>query len=77
MANTGTERSICKFAVRVASDGAPHLIMQFCKETIPALKEATVGFGLLDGASLEQAKILAEVLNENVRDVFLTVTAEG
>jgi hypothetical protein len=68
-----TERSNCHFAVQRAGDGKPVLVVQLYQDTIPILKEALLGFDLLGGTQLEQAKELAEMLNERVLDFFVTV----
>lgn len=67
-----TERSNCHFAVQRASDGKPILVVQLYQE-IPMLKEVLLGFDLLGGTQLEQAKELAEMLNERVLDFFVTL----
>jgi len=46
-------------------------------DTIPSLQHATVGFDLLSGTRFEQAKKLADMLNEYVVDVFVTVANKG
>ena len=68
-----TERSNCHFAVQRATDGKPILVIQLYHDTIPILREALIGFDLLGGMQLEQAKELAEMLNEHVLDFFVTV----
>jgi hypothetical protein len=59
-----TERSNCRFAVEQASDGKPVLVVQLYRDSIPLLKGTTLGFDLLGGVNAEQAKKLAEMLNE-------------
>ena len=68
-----TERSNCHFAVERASDGKPILVVQLYQDAIPILREVLLGFDLLGGTQLEQAKELAEMLNERVLDFFVTV----
>jgi hypothetical protein len=72
MAETKTERSNCRFTVQLASDGKPVLVVQLFQDTIPALKQVLFGFDLLGGTRLEDAKKLAEMLNEHVLDLFVT-----
>jgi hypothetical protein len=67
-----TERSNCHFTVQRASDGKPILVVQLYQD-IPILREVLLGFDLLGGTQLEQAKELAEMLNERVLDCFVTV----
>jgi hypothetical protein len=74
MPETRTDRSNCQFVVQQATDGKPVVMVQLSHETIPALKSAVVGFDLLGGTGFEQAKKLADLLNEYVLNVFVTVT---
>jgi hypothetical protein len=52
-------------------------MVQLLHETIPILRNAVVGFDLLSGIRPEQAQKLADVLNEYVLNVFVTVTEKG
>ena len=73
MAEKRTERSNCRFTVQQASDGKPFLAVQLYQDTIPALREVLFGFDLLGGTRLDEAKKLAEMLNEHVLDMFVTM----
>jgi hypothetical protein len=75
MAETKTERSNCRFTAQLASDGKPVLVVQLFQDTIPVLKQVLFGFDLLGGTRLEDAKKLAETLNEHVLDLFVTTTS--
>jgi hypothetical protein len=68
-----TERSNCHFAVQQASDGKPIVVVQLYQDAIPILSGVLLGFALLGGTQLAQAKELAEMLNERVLDCFVTV----
>lgn len=72
MAEQKTERSSCRFSVQQASDGKPLLVVQLYQDTVPALKGASIGFDLIGGTRLEEAKTLAEALNDRVLDMFVT-----
>jgi hypothetical protein len=72
-----TTRSNCRFLVQQTQDGKAVVMVQLLHETIPALKGAVVGFDLLGGTRVEQAKKLADLLNEYVLDVFVTATEKG
>ena len=76
MAESKTERSNCRFTVQQANDGKPILVVQLYQETIPMLKEVVLGFDLLGGMRVDQAKKLAEMLNEHVLDIFVTATPD-
>jgi hypothetical protein len=53
------------------------VVVQLLHETIPALKNAVVGFDLLGGIRIEEARQLVDLLNEYVLNVFVTVTEKG
>jgi hypothetical protein len=77
MTETKTERSNCRFTVQQAGDGKPLLVVELYQETIPALRKTVCGFDLLGGTRVEEAKKLAEVLNERVLDMFVTCKGNG
>ena len=52
-------------------------MVQLLHETIPALRSVVVGFDLLGGIQVEQAKKLVDSLNEYVLNVFVTTTEKG
>jgi hypothetical protein len=68
---TKTERSNCHFAVQRIG-GRPLLVVQLFQDTIPMLKGASLGFDLLGGTRIEDAKKMAEMLNEHIIDMFVT-----
>jgi hypothetical protein len=72
-----TDRSNCQFLVQQAPDDKAVIVVQLLHETIPALKNAVVGFDLLGGIRVEQARQLVDLLNEYVLNVFVTVTEKG
>jgi hypothetical protein len=72
-----TERSNCQFVVRQAPDGKIVIVAQLLHQTIPSLRNCVIGFDLLGGARPEQAKKLADQLNEYVLGVFVTATEKG
>lgn len=77
MPNAKTDRSNCQFVLERTGDGKPVVMVQLLHETIPILRNAAVGFDLLTGIRPEQAQKVADLLNEYVLDVFVTVTEKG
>jgi hypothetical protein len=71
MADKKTQRSHCRFTIQQASDGQPFLGVQLYQDTIPMLRGALLGFELLRGTRIEEAKKLAEMLNEHVLGMFV------
>jgi hypothetical protein len=74
MSTTKTQRSNCRFVVQQSPDGKPLIMVQLYQSTIPALEKATVGFDLLGGTRVEHARNVADLLNEHVLDLFVTLT---
>jgi hypothetical protein len=74
MSQTITERSNCQFVVQQAPDGKVMVLVQLLHQTIPSLRNSVVGFDLLGGTRMEQARKVADLLNEYVLGVFVTAT---
>jgi hypothetical protein len=71
MTDKKTDRSNCRFAVQMI-DGKHILAVQLYQDTIPVLKDVAIGFDLLGGTRVEDARKLADLLNERVIDIFAT-----
>lgn len=72
MADKKTERSHCRFTVQQANDGQPCLGVHLYQDTIPMLRGALLGFDLLRGTRIEEAKKIVEMLNQHVLGTFVT-----
>ena len=48
--------------------------MQTFRGSISLLRDAVIGFNMLGGISPEQAKKVADMLNEHILDLFVSVT---
>jgi hypothetical protein len=70
MANV--ERGSCRFKAIQGTDGKFVVRMEMFHETVPLLKDATVDFELLNGTTLNQARNLAESMNDRVTGVLIT-----
>jgi hypothetical protein len=71
MIPTVTERSNCRFTVRrQKGSDQPQLVLELF-QSIPQLVGAKVGYELLGGTTIEEAKKLAAVLNERVLNLFV------
>ena len=67
-----TERSNCRFSIQQAADGRPVLVISLYQNTISSLKNSVIGFDLLGGLPLATARKLADTMNENILDLFVT-----
>jgi len=75
MVTTKIERAGVGFGIgrqggSIVVDVRPH------HDTISALRGVQVGFELLNGITIEQAKKTLDVLNENVIGVFVTTASD-
>jgi len=70
MANV--ERGSCRFRAIQGADGKFVVRMEMFHQTVPLLKDATVDFELLNGTTLNQARNLAESMNDRVTGVLIT-----
>jgi hypothetical protein len=71
-----TERGTCRFLAEKGEGGKPVIRVELFHGTVSVLKNATLSFNLLGGMSLEQARTIAESLNENVLDVSVTLSSD-
>jgi hypothetical protein len=74
MTDQQTQRASCRFEAKAPRDGAPTLRLELF-HPVPALAGMTIEFELLSGTTLEQAKRLAESVNE--RATGIVVHAKG
>lgn len=72
-----THRANCHFVVKESKDGRPQVIVQRYHESIPVLENIVLGFDLLGGTTVEQAKKVIALLNENVLNVFVTLKEDS
>jgi hypothetical protein len=76
MEPTVTERSNCRFVVRKNEGDKPQIVLELF-QVISQLKDAKVGYELLGGVTLEQAKKVAAVLNDHVLNIFVETSSSG
>jgi hypothetical protein len=75
MPDTRIERGTCRFVANKDEGVRPTISFQFLHGAVSVLNDATVSFNLLGGLTLEQAKKIADILNENVLDVSIAVSS--
>jgi hypothetical protein len=64
------ERSGIRFAVKTV-EGKPFVQLDLFHNTIPSLNELSIGFELLGGVTLEQARTLVDAMNERIVGVVV------
>ncbi len=68
-----TEQGEFCFKVKEGADGTPWVYAEPLRETMPALKNAFIGFGLPRGTTLPQAERIAKRMNENLVTMSMTI----
>lgn len=71
MTQEKTERANCHFVIKQTPEGKPQIIVERYHQTISVLNNTVLGFDLLGGTTLEQAKKAVAFLNENVLNLFV------
>jgi len=66
------ERDSCRFKAVRGADGKFVIRMEMFHQTVALLKNATVDFELLNGTTLDQARKLAESVNDRVTGVLIS-----
>jgi hypothetical protein len=70
MANV--ERDSCRFKIIQGADGKFVVRMEMFHKTVSLLTDAIVDFELLNGTTQDQARKLAESMNDRVTGVLIT-----
>jgi len=65
------ERANCRFVVSTTPDGKPGLRVEIYHDTMPTLAKRSMGFELLRGTSVEDARRLADSMNERILGVVI------
>jgi hypothetical protein len=66
------ERDSCRFKAIQREDGKFVVRMEMFHKTVSLLADATVDFELLNGTTADQARKLAESMNDRVTGVLVT-----
>lgn len=64
-------RQTCKFAFVVKESGAgvPWIALEPAGENLPVMGDGNLGIDLIDGATIDDARDVARVLNRHVRQL--------
>jgi hypothetical protein len=76
MTEARVERGTCRFVASNNEQGKPIIRLELFHGTVSLLKNASLSFNLLGGVSLEQAKKIADSLNENVLDISVNMSSD-
>jgi hypothetical protein len=72
MTDANTERGSCRFKATQDADGKSIIRMEMFHQTVPSLAGMTLEFELLTGTTPDQARKLAESVNDRVIGVLIT-----
>ena len=67
-----TDRAECIFTVKEFEGGQPFLACEILRGNLPSLGRKLLTFDVRNGMSLDEAKSLAETLNEQITHVAIT-----
>ena len=70
------ERGSCRFIAQIGEGGRSIIALQFSPSTGSILDHATLSFNLFGALTLQQAKKLADGLNEQVLDASVAVSSD-
>lgn len=68
---TKPELSGSRFVLSKTEAGTPIIKLELFHDTAPSLKELSIGFELLSGVTLDQAKSLMDGMNERIIGVVI------
>lgn len=69
---TKPELSGCRFVLSNTDVGTPTIKLELFHTTAPSLKDLSIGFEVLSGVTLDQAKTLVDQMNERIIGVVIT-----
>jgi hypothetical protein len=72
MTKSHTEHSNYRFVAKEFADGTPWLVLERQGKGLEVLGSGILGFELADGASLQDAELLASSLNQSISQVSFT-----
>jgi|ERR1700674_2838836 len=72
VADTNIQKSNCRFQASKAKDGKPTMTLELFHPTVSSLAGMTVEFELMGGTTFQEAKALAEAVNDRVIAIVLT-----
>jgi hypothetical protein len=72
-----SERGGCRFVVTKNDEGKPMIQLELFHDTVARLKGFNVGFEVLSGTTLEQARTLVDEINERIVGVIVTPNGDS
>lgn len=76
MSEARTDRAHYRFTVKEYAGGTPWIMLELQREPdLPVLKDGFLGLDLRPGTSYEEAKRIADLLNDNIESVAATTSS--
>ena len=65
------ERGGCRFVVTQTDEGKPVIQLQLFHDSVPMLSSVSIGFEVLSGISVQQARTLVDAMNEKIVGIIV------
>ncbi len=72
MASANIQKSNCRFLVSSGEDGKPRIKLDLFHQTVSCLSGISIEFEVMGGTSPQQAKALAESINDKIIGIVVT-----
>ncbi len=69
---SNVQKSNCRFQVGTSEDGKTRLKLDLFHQTVPALQGLTIEFEMMGGTTPQQARALAESINDRVIGIVVS-----
>jgi hypothetical protein len=69
--NAKIERGGCRFVATKTDKGNPVIKLELFHDTVSHLRALSVGFEVLSGVTLQQARTLVDAMNERIIEVII------
>ena len=66
-----TERGGCRFVVAQTDEGKPVIQLQLFHDSVPKLNSVSIGFEVLSGISVQQARMLVDAMNKKIVGIIV------
>ena len=66
-----SERGGCRFIVAQTDKGKPVIKLELFHDTVPKLSSLSIGFEVLSGVSVQEARTLVDAMNEKIVGIIV------
>ncbi len=72
VASSNIQKSSCRFQVSTGEDGTPRIKLDLFHQTVACLAGMSIEFEVMGGTTSQQAKSLAELINDKIIGIVVT-----